>query len=430
MKKKGVIISIILVLILSIGVIKKVSNPGIIKANSKDAFKGFNFKKVKKINYGNYNLEDYVKEEVSCDEDACTFQDFQIEYEFTEHNNLGKQKVELKLHYKDKDYSKTFDIDVVDTEKPYINLSSDDIQVKHKSKFNIYDYIIEVYDNYDTDLKEKLVIENPVDTNVLGDYVVKLSVQDSSGNKAETKMKVKVVEDLKKEYPTKDNTDKKSQADTKIPPCSHDLLEENFNLKDINIKIWSSPYLTINKNIKSVDKDINDKGSLYLFKDTVLNIRAKVIKDAAIDVNILTPNNELIKLHLNNKGYTKYIINEIGVYNISISYKKGEEVFNYNYELSVLDEEKLSFLSYKLQEMKKLQTIKFMFNEGISHLNYDVYIYETNDEKIELIDGKYELKVVKNTASFIYEEGKYYKIKAIVTDKYNNSKSLDFKIEK
>lgn len=434
MKKKGVIILVITILILVLTVGIKISKPNIVKTSSKDSFKGFNFKKVKKINYGDYNLEDYIKEEVSCDEDACTFQDYQIEYEFTEHTNLGNQKVDLKLHYKDKDYKKTFNINIVDTEKPYINLSSDKIEVKYKSKFNINDYIIEVYDNYDNDLLEKLIIDNPVDTNTLGDYVVNLSVEDSSGNKATAKMKVKVVDEIKKIYPTKNTTDKELIAATKIPPCSQDLLhkENNNEIKDIKIKIWSnvSPRLTLNKTINNTNQDISDKGHIYLFKDTILNISTSIIEDIYMEVNITTPDKEIVNLHLNEKGYTKYVISRLGTYYITFYYKKDDNIFRYNYELVVSDEDTLKELSYKLYEIKNLESIRFKFNEGVSSLKYLVYIYETDDDNIKLIDGKYELKVVKNTTSFKYEKGKYYKIKAIVTDKYDNVKTLDFKISK
>ncbi len=325
MQKKGFITFFIIILVITLGVVIKISNPNIMKTHSKDNFKGFNFKKIKKINYGDYNLEDYIKEEVSCDEDACTFQDFQIEYEFTEHANLGNQKVELKLHYKDKDYKNTFNVNIVDTEKPYINLSSDEVEVKLKSKFNINDYIIEVYDNYDKDLREKLVIENPVNTKVKGDYIVKLSVVDSSGNKTVTKMKVKVVDDVKKVYPTKNNTEKQKVAETKIPPCSHDLLHEENNpieINDINIKIWSNvhPRLTVKKNIKDTNEDITDTGHIYLFKDTILNISTKVFDDTLPLVNITTPDKQIVNLKLNDKGYTKYVINQIGLYHITMIY--------------------------------------------------------------------------------------------------------------
>lgn len=98
----------------------------------------------------------------------------------------------INYSYGDKVYA-TRAIKVVDTTDPVIVLNGD----KEKSLVQTSNYIEEgatCTDNYDGDITKEIKIEQEVDTNKVGEYIVTYTVSDNSGNKTLITRKVIVTE--------------------------------------------------------------------------------------------------------------------------------------------------------------------------------------------------------------------------------------------
>lgn len=98
---------------------------------------------------------------------------------------LGEYKV--KYEYKGEYIYR--DIVVFDKEKPVINLTGgDEIYILLNGSYHENGW--SVTDNYDEELNDKVKVEGKVDTNKEGEYILKYTVTDSSGNKGEKERRV------------------------------------------------------------------------------------------------------------------------------------------------------------------------------------------------------------------------------------------------
>lgn len=104
---------------------------------------------------------------------------------------IGEYQVKFTYTKKNKDYVIEKTIKIVDKEKPTITLKNgDSLMLVLNSEFKEPGY--EAIDNYDGDLTDKVEITGKVDVTKEGEYTVKYSVSDSSGNKSVTKRKISV----------------------------------------------------------------------------------------------------------------------------------------------------------------------------------------------------------------------------------------------
>ncbi len=100
-------------------------------------------------------------------------------------NKIGKYKV--KYEYGGEYIYR--DVIVFDKEKPVITLvGGDTIYLLLNGNYQENGYT--VIDNYDTDLSDKVVVSGKVDTSKEGEYILKYTVSDNSGNLAEVLRKV------------------------------------------------------------------------------------------------------------------------------------------------------------------------------------------------------------------------------------------------
>lgn len=98
----------------------------------------------------------------------------------------------VKYIYNDKVYA-TRTINVVDTTDPIISLKGNsEISLVETSKYN--EEGATSIDNYDGNITEEIKIEEDVDINKVGEYIVTYTVSDSSGNKSLITRKVIVTE--------------------------------------------------------------------------------------------------------------------------------------------------------------------------------------------------------------------------------------------
>ncbi len=113
---------------------------------------------------------------------------------------LGTKDLNLIYKYKNKKYKKNFNIEIIDTEKPFIYTSS----TKTLIVDNDFDFCgkLIIGDNYDRSPKCEII--GKYDYKKTGNYKIKIEVTDQSNNKAVRNMTVKVVEkEEKPQLPTK-----------------------------------------------------------------------------------------------------------------------------------------------------------------------------------------------------------------------------------
>lgn len=112
---------------------------------------------------------------------------------------LGKYKLEYKIDYLLKSKKVYRQIKVVDKEKPSITLlGNKNIEIYTATKYKESGYT--AYDNYDKDITKKVLVNSNLDINKPGDYEIKYSVTDSSGNKNMVVRNIKVKEKIKNDY--------------------------------------------------------------------------------------------------------------------------------------------------------------------------------------------------------------------------------------
>ena len=117
---------------------------------------------------------------------------------------IGTYKLEYKINYLFKSKKIYRTISVIDTEGPVITLIGDE---------NIEIYVGDIYqelgfnvsDNYDKELEDTVKIDSNLDNTKAGDYQIKYSVEDSSGNKTEVVRNIKVKEKIVKKVASYDN---------------------------------------------------------------------------------------------------------------------------------------------------------------------------------------------------------------------------------
>lgn len=108
-------------------------------------------------------------------------------------NKVGEYKVKYTVsndEYNEYIYRK---VKVIDKISPELVLNGDSIVYVNLNDV-YWDLGYEINDNYDKDLKDKVVVTNNVNTALVGDYYVEYSVSDSSGNFSKVTRVVKVID--------------------------------------------------------------------------------------------------------------------------------------------------------------------------------------------------------------------------------------------
>lgn len=104
-------------------------------------------------------------------------------------NQIGTYQIIFTYTIENKEYKITKKIEIKDDTVPVITLKSGKtIMIVKNSKYIEPGYI--AVDSYDGDITSKIKVSGEVDTKKEGTYIVKYTVQDSSGNKAIEKRKV------------------------------------------------------------------------------------------------------------------------------------------------------------------------------------------------------------------------------------------------
>lgn len=224
-KKKIIIYSIISLLIL--GAILFILCSHFLVEKEEPIFNGFTFREVTKLNYGDFNLGDFV-EEVTCEE-KCFFGGKELEYKITNVENLGTQKITVNITYQGKSYEETFEVEVIDEITPVITLSSEEIEIEQNSDFNAESYIVSVTDNYDELTIDNVQIESNVNTKEVGDYTVTYTLNDRSKNKTSSSLIVHVTKKEEDKKNTGNNENKNNSTNNKTDNSTSNKTNNNDN---------------------------------------------------------------------------------------------------------------------------------------------------------------------------------------------------------
>jgi len=174
-----------------------------------------------------------------------------------------------------------------DTEPPKIVLIKDYDEIEEGSSIKYKDYIKSVTDNSKEDLLNK-VTYNEIDTSKEGEYVITYEVVDSSKNKAQAKLKIKVykkeeVKESEKEQetppenitPTQENPIKEPEKEPISPSKDNSNNTPSTNQKIVKYFLFSDGYTMQNvasvcaEELKKTGKagmcsPIQDENGIYL----------------------------------------------------------------------------------------------------------------------------------------------------------------------
>ena len=138
------------------------------------SFRISDYNKTVLLNYGDINTK-YAPSVCYGITSDCKNVDVSIKGE-VDYNTLGEYKLEYTYTYKDKKYTLEQIVEIKDIKAPTINLKNEEIKVCPNGKVQSLD--IEIKDNYDKDIKDKLKTE-------VKDNKLYISVTDSNGNTIE-----------------------------------------------------------------------------------------------------------------------------------------------------------------------------------------------------------------------------------------------------
>lgn len=222
-------------------------------------------------------------------------------------------KYELSYIYEAVVYGKRL-INVVDTLKPKITLKGEkEISLIETSKYN--ELGAEAIDNYDGDITDKIVIEGKVDTNKVGEYIIKYKVEDSSNNQNEISRKIKVTEkpkEIVKNIIVEDNKSSTPQAPT---IKSGEVNNITFTQNGIRVEGCTS------ENVHPTSVSLNNK----LFSAEVTNNCYKS------DINLADLENGDYTLYINNNDHYEKAINKLDVMLQIKRGKVGNKLVTFDY---------------------------------------------------------------------------------------------------
>lgn len=188
---------------------------------------------------------------------------------------------------------RTLIVSVVDTTKPTIELTQDEITINKGNVFEPKDYIRKAEDNYDQLSSDNVVIKNTVDTNKDGDYEVEYQLKDQHGNVAVSILKVhvrtvsqneeKTAIENKQDSTVKKNQEQSDKSATRETHKSINIEPKIFYIKDYNYDLSAcsqaaSDYMnqvlnSSNVNLSGYVEPYQENGGIVGYKVTLYIIK-------------------------------------------------------------------------------------------------------------------------------------------------------------
>ena len=186
---------------------------------------------------------------------------------------LGTYAIKYYITYKEKKYETERHIKVVDNTPPTITLKGKNVTILVNEKYTDPGYT--VTDNYDTNLEDKVEINNEVDNTKPGKYKITYKVTDNSGNETETEREVTVKKpNVVVAVPKKE--EKIATPKVVVTEYSNTIKKNKFNKNNINLEGYLKEPLETNV-IKLVGNttyefEINVENNSYTTSISVDNI--------------------------------------------------------------------------------------------------------------------------------------------------------------
>ncbi len=363
-----------------------------------------NFKDVTTLEYKDYTLTDFLKENITCKDTDCTYKKEKIEYTISEITTLGTQDINVTIKYKDKEYEKTYNLEVVDKKAPVINLKERIVYIDKNTNFKAEDYLDRVSDNFDTLTNEQVEIINNVDPKISGEYEVTYKLKDNSNNEAEAKLKVVVRGNAPTSSETKPSVNNNSTNNT----------------SDFSWHIETSGLLENSRVINNSHKNDELSKSITLGWDRNIKIVSKLNKSGEyfIEYSITSNNKEKVKSSkIISQDYTiNYNFEDEGEYTIKISLRDMQTGETYEETQNLT-----------LKEPDHLEDIKLVAEYKNDKAYIDILTLGGNEDNLELskflitvdgaliateeeLDNIIEVSEIEDKFILKYEKGKEYYI--------------------
>ena len=207
---------------------------------------------------------------------------------------VGIYEIIYYIIYEEKRYEQIQTINVVDKTPPVITLNGKNVTILLNEKYTEPGY--KVTDNYDSDLSDKVEIDNKLDNKKVGTYKITYKVTDSSGNTSEAsrevtvkkpnvvvvapKEEVKVVipKVVETTYPNTIKKNKFTNSNIILEGYLKEPMEEN-KIKLVSEETYEFP-ININNNNYTLNLDIanvpNGTYKMYINEEPLLNKMAEI----------------------------------------------------------------------------------------------------------------------------------------------------------
>ena len=253
-------------------------------------------------------------------------------------DKVGEYRVKYELNIgENKEYVYRV-VKVIDKIKPIIKLKGDkEVNVMLGSSY--FDDGYEVVDNYDKDLNSKVSVTGSVDTSKIGEYELKYSVVDSSGNEGVITRKVIV---KKASVVLADNSGNRyTLSSYDVTKFNNTITKNNWT----NNGIYYEGYVKDRANIYKIKLKNKDNSLEYLYSMTVNsnnyykgNLDLTLIPNGEYLVYIVGIKEEILLNKLDN--LSRLVRARIGNKLVSISYNNDEvsfivDDFKYEYDIVI-----------------------------------------------------------------------------------------------
>ena len=274
------------------------------------------------------NTEEFIPDEMMVTVDGEDMSNLlKIDTSKLDLTKLGIYDIRYYIEYKKKIYEEIKYVEVVDTTKPEIILKGKNITILLNEKYDDPGY--EVKDNYDKDLHDLVEVKSEVDVSKAGTYKITYNVMDTSGNKADEKIrevtvkkpnvivatppketKVEVPKVVVTEYKNTIKSNKFTSSNIKLEGYLKEPLEEN-KIRLVNDDNSYDYQITLNNNIYSVSIDPNEIANgdykVYINEEPLLNKMAPVerLARAKVGSKLVTfkYDNDEVSINIQNHSY-------------------------------------------------------------------------------------------------------------------------------
>lgn len=383
----------------------------------------FSYKEVEELNYGDYDITDFVKQKIECKKNECTFKKKKVTYTLSEIKSLGKQKIDLEIEYDKEKYKHTFEVDIIDKKAPEIVLSEKYAVLNVNSKWDSKSYITSVSDNFDELSTLDIEIEDSVNPKKIGDYEVIYKIKDSSGNETKSILKVMIkdpntkVEIPKEEAPSTPTVKEQDKFEAKISTTGmydfHNTLNQDNKTGSTTKEIIVTNNATINFNF-----DLKGSGAYTVG----LNISSKDetptnAKDFSCGINSL---DYCYKDTIDTNHKYSYTFREEGTYYIYIVFKDRMNNVTLEQKMKIIVKVSNELTDFKLthKENNGKEYVYITAIGGGSDLRITDFDFDTDDERYFDESGYNTSNLIgieNNYMILDFKKGCYYKLMIEVT---------------